>query len=429
MSAVAEGLNNPASGRDVSRDPLTTWDAEAVRADFPALQQTVHGKPLIYLDNAATTQKPRVVLESLMLAYTEMCANIHRGVHLLSERATLAYESVREDVRRFLNAASTREIIFVRGTTEAINLVAQTYGRTHVQKGDDIVITALEHHSNIVPWQMLCEAQGASLKVAPINTAGEVDIDALEQLIGPRTRLVAVSHISNALGTVNPIRRIVEMAHARGVPVLVDGAQAVPHMPVDVQALGCDFYCFSAHKLFGPTGVGVLYGRAELLEAMPPYQGGGDMISSVTFAKTTYNALPYKFEAGTPDIAGVIGFGAALRYLRGLDMQAAAAYEDALLAYATDAIQSLPGARLIGTARKRASVVSFLLGNIHPHDMGTILDRQGIAIRTGHHCAQPVMAFFGVAATARASIAFYNTPRDIDVLVQGLREVQRIFVG
>ena len=407
--------------------PAPGFNVDAVRADFPALAQHVHGKPLVYLDNAATTHKPQGVLDALTHANIAYCANIHRGVHLLSQRATLAFEAVRDDVQHFINAADRREIVFVRGTTEAINLVAQTLGRAQVQAGDEVLITEMEHHANIVPWQMLCAERGANLRVLPMLPDGSLDMDKLDAMLTPRTRLLAVSHVSNALGTINPIRQMIDMAHARNVLVLVDGAQAISHLPVDVQALGCDFYCFSAHKMFGPTGVGALYGRLALLEAMPPWQGGGDMIASVTFEKTTYNAVPHKFEAGTPDIAGVIAWGAAIKYLRDIDWDAARAHEDALLAYTTEALQQVPGLRMIGTAAHKTSIASFLLDPVHPHDIGTILDRQGVAIRTGHHCAQPVMKFFDTPATARASLAFYNNTDDIDALVASLREVQRIF--
>ena len=402
-------------------------DVERVRKDFPILEQRVRGKPLVYLDSAATSQKPRAVIDAIASYYLQDNANVHRGVHLLSERATQAYEDSRGRVKRFINAAHEHEIIFVRGTTEAINLVAQTYGKSRVRAGDEILITAMEHHSNIVPWQMLCEEKGAVLRVAPIDDDGQLLLDELERLIGPRTRLLALAHVSNALGTINPLRRIVEMAHGRKVPVLLDGAQAVPHLAVDVQALGCDFYAFSGHKLFGPTGIGVLYGKSELLEEMPPWQGGGDMISSVTFEKTTYNKLPYKFEAGTPDIAGAIGLGAAIDYVSALGLSAIAAHEHDLLAYATEALRQVPGLRLVGTAKEKASVLSFLLGDVHPHDIGTVLDREGIAIRTGHHCAQPLMRRLGVAATARASLAFYNRREDVDALVAGLHKVREVF--
>jgi len=403
------------------------WDVERIRKDFPILSQEVHGRPLVYLDNAATTQKPHAVIEALERYYAADNSNVHRGVHLLSERATQAYEAARSRIRRFLNAAEDREIVFVRGTTEAINLVAQTYGRRMVGPGDEILITAVEHHSNIVPWQMLCEEKGAALRVAPIDDAGEVNFEAYERLLGPRTRLVAIAHVSNALGTVLPIGRMIEAAHCQGVPILIDGAQAVAHMPVDVQALGCDFYAFSGHKVYGPTGIGVLYGKAALLERMPPFQGGGDMIKAVTFEKTVYNDLPYKFEAGTPNIAGAIGLGAALEYLDGLGLDRAAAYEHELLAYGTERLLEIPGVRLIGTAREKASVLSFVVEGAHAHDVGTILDREGIAVRTGHHCAMPVMTRFGLAATARASLALYNTREELDALCAGLGKVREIF--
>jgi cysteine desulfurase / selenocysteine lyase len=398
-----------------------------IREDFPTLKQKVHGKPLIYLDNAATSQKPQAVLDTLLRYYTSENSNVHRGLHFLSELATKKYEVARIKIQRFINAADFREIIFVRGTTEAINLVACTYGRQHVRAGDEIVISALEHHSNIVPWQMLCEEKGAFLRVVPINDRGELLLEEYEKLLTPRTRLVAVNHVSNALGTVNPIRKIVELAHQRGIPVLVDGAQAVPHTRVDVRELDCDFYAFSGHKVYGPTGIGVLYGKAALLETMPPFQGGGDMISSVTFEKTTYNKIPYKFEAGTPNIAGVIGLGAAIDYLNSIDMEAVAVNEHGLLEYATDAISAVPGVRLIGTAREKAAVVSFVLDGVHPHDVGTILDQEGIAVRAGHHCAQPVMDRFGVPATVRASLGLYNTREEIDTLVAGLHKVSEVF--
>jgi cysteine desulfurase/selenocysteine lyase len=414
------------AGRSVQAPPAVL-DAYRIREDFPLLKQKVHGKPLVYLDNAATSQKPEVVIETLNRYYRCENANVHRGVHSLSEQATQDYEGARTKAKRFLNAASEREIIFVRGTTEGINLVAQTFGRRQVGAGDEVVISAMEHHSNIVPWQMLCEEKGARLRVAPINDAGELLLDEFEKLLHERTRLVAIAQISNALGTVNPIRKIIQMAHARGIPVLVDGAQAVPHCKVDVQELDCEFYVFSGHKMCGPTGIGVLYGKAVLLEAMPPYQGGGDMIRSVTFEKTIYNDLPYKFEAGTPNIAATIGLGAAIDYLNRCGLDLIAAYEHDLLEYGTEALASVPGLRLIGTAREKAGVLSFTLEGVHPHDVGTILDREGIAIRTGHHCAQPVMQRFGVPATARASLAFYNTREDLDALVRGLHKVREVF--
>lgn len=403
------------------------FDVERARADFPILQQKVHGKPLVYLDNAATAQKPRAVIEAISRYYEGTNSNVHRGVHYLSEQATNEYEEVRRTAQKFLNAADPREIIFVRGTTEGINLVAQSFGRTNVQAGDEILITGMEHHSNIVPWQIVSDERAATLRAAPINDAGELDLEAFSKMIGPKTKLVAVTHVSNALGTVNPVRRMVEIAHSFQVPVLVDGAQAAPHMKVDVQALGCDFYTFSGHKVYGPTGIGVLYGRAALLEKMPPYQGGGDMILSVTFEKTVYNRLPYKFEAGTPHIAGVIGLGAALDYVNRLGLEQIGAHESELLRYATDTLSAIPGLRIIGTARDKASVLSFTIEDIHPHDIGTILDQQGVAIRTGHHCSQPVMQHFGVEATARASFGLYNTKEEVDTLVRAIERAREVF--
>jgi len=403
------------------------WDVERVRKDFPALHQRVHGKPLVYLDNAATSQKPQAVIDALVAYYSLENSNVHRGVHLLSEKATQAYEEARVRVQRFLNAADAREIVFVRGATEGINLVAASYGRTWIGAGDEVIISTIEHHSNIVPWQLLCEERGALLRVIPVDDAGELLLDEYARLLGARTKLVAVSHISNALGTVNPVKRMIEMAHRQGVPVLIDGAQAAPHLRVDVRELDCDFYVFSGHKALGPTGIGVLYGRAEWLERMPPYQGGGDMIASVTFEKTTFNALPYKFEAGTPHIAGVIGLGVALDYLSGLGLDRVAAHERELLTYGTATLQAAPGVRIIGTARDKASVLSFIVDGVHAHDVGTILDHAGIAVRAGHHCAMPVMRRFGVPATVRASLAFYNTREELDALGAGLREVREIF--
>jgi cysteine desulfurase/selenocysteine lyase len=407
--------------------PAPPFDVERLRRDFPILSRKVHGKPLVYLDNAATTQKPVSVIEAERDVYERYYANIHRGVHLLSVESTDAYEKVREKVRALLNAAETREIVFVRGTTEAINLVAQTHGRKNVGSGDEVLITALEHHSNIVPWQLLCEEKGARLVVAPINTKGEVLLDELEKLLSKKTRIVAVAHVSNALGTVLPVKRIAEMAHAKGVPILVDGAQAVPHLEVDVQDLDCDFYAFSGHKMYGPSGVGALYGKAKLLDAMPPYQGGGDMISSVTFPKTTYNVLPYKFEAGTPNIAGGIGLAAAIDYVHAIGIDKIARHEEDLLDYATTRVSAIPGVRIIGTANEKAAVLSFTIEGVHPHDIGTVLDREGIAVRTGHHCAQPVMDFFKVPATARASFGLYNTRAEVDALVAGIENVIRMF--
>jgi len=402
-------------------------EVERIRSDFPALHQKVYGKPLVYLDNAATTQKPQSVVDALTGFYTRDCANIHRGVHLLSERATRAFEAARGRIKRFINAADEQEIIFVSGATEGINLVAQTFARMRLGPGDEILISAMEHHSNIVPWQIICQEKGARLRVIPMNGRGELLLDEYGQLLGSRTRLVAVTQVSNALGTINPVARMIEEAHRRQIPVLLDGAQAVPHMRVDVRALDCEFYVFSGHKMFGPTGVGVLYGKAGLLESMPPYQGGGDMISSVTFEKTVYNRLPHKFEAGTPDIAGVIALGAAIDYLENTGMDRIAAYECGLLGYAAGAMATLPGVRLIGTAPEKAGVISFVVDGVHPHDVGTILDQEGIAIRTGHHCAQPVMDFYGLPATARASLAFYNTRAEVDALVAGIRKVSEVF--
>jgi cysteine desulfurase/selenocysteine lyase len=403
------------------------FDVDSIREDFPILKQEVYGKPLVYLDNAATSQKPRIVIEAITNYYSMDNSNIHRGVHLLSERATQAYEQARETTQRFINAAQSKEIIFVRGTTEAINLVANSYGRANVKSGDEILITAMEHHSNIVPWQLLCDEKGAHLRVAPINDEGELVLEEFEALLGERTKLVSLTHVSNALGTINPIRAIVEIAHRRGVPVMIDGAQAAPHISLDVQALDCDFYAFSSHKVYGPTGIGVLYGKAGLLEAMPPYQGGGDMISSVTFEKTTYNTLPYKFEAGTPNIAGTIGLGAAIGYVNQIGIERIAQYEHELLEYGTEALGQISGLRLIGSAKEKAGVLSFVLEGVHPHDIGTILDREGVAIRTGHHCAMPVMERFGIPATARASLAFYNTRAEIDALAAGIGKVKEVF--
>lgn len=404
-----------------------SFDVRKIREDFPILKQKMHGKPLVYLDNAATSQKPQAVIDALVNYYTQYNANIHRGVYLLSERSTQAYEDARVKLQKFMNAAESREIVYVRGSTEGINLVAQTYGRQHLGAGDEILITAMEHHSNIVPWQMLCEEKGCRLRVGPINDRGELILEEFEKLITDRTRLVSVAHVSNALGTINPVKQIVGMAHARNIPVLIDGAQAAPHMKIDVRALDCDFYAISAHKLFGPTGVGALYGKAKWLESMPPYQGGGDMILSVTFEKTIYNSIPNKFEAGTPNIAAAIGWGAAIDYLTRVGMENVASYEHALLTYATEALGQVPGVRLIGTAREKAGVLSFLLEGIHPHDVGTVLDQEGIAVRTGHHCAQPVMERFGVPATVRASLAFYNTKQEINALAAGLEHVKAMF--
>ncbi|MEX0880874.1 MAG: cysteine desulfurase [Thermoanaerobaculia bacterium] len=409
------------------REVPAAYDVAAIRRDFPILATKIYGKPLVYLDNAASAQKPLAVIDAERGVYERGYANIHRGVHWLSVHATDAYDAAREKARAFVHARETREIVFVRGTTEAVNLVAQTYGRVHVGPGDEVLITGLEHHSNIVPWQILCDEKGARLAVAPLTDAGEVDLAAFEALLNPKTKIVSVAHLSNALGTILPVRKIAELAHARGIPVFVDGAQAVPRMPVDVQELGCDFYAFSSHKIYGPTGVGVLYGKRGLLESMPPYQGGGDMIRSVTFEKTTFNELPYKFEAGTPNIAGGIAFGAALDYVAGIGLPAIAAHEHDLLTYATAQVSAIPGLRIIGTAREKAGVLSFVLDGVHPHDIGTVLDREGIAIRTGHHCAQPVMDRYGIPATARASFGLYNTRGEVDALVAALHKVIGMF--
>jgi cysteine desulfurase / selenocysteine lyase len=406
-------------GRTATTAP-SPLDVEAIRRDFPVLDREVNGRPLCYLDNAASSQRPRAVIDSMSRYYETSHANVHRGVHTLSQEATDLFEGAREKLRRFVNARSTREIVFVRGTTEAINLVAQSYGRPRLQPGDEILISWLEHHANIVPWQMLCEQTGALLRVIPITRSGEVNFEAFLGLLGERTRLLALSHVSNALGTVVPVERYIREARRRGIPVLLDGAQAAPHLPVDVQALDCDFYCFSGHKMCGPTGIGVLWGRESLLAAMPPWQGGGDMILAVSFERTVYNDLPYKFEAGTPHIAGAIGLGAAVDYLEALGLGRIAAAEHDLLAYATERLAGVPGLTIIGTAPEKAAVVSFTVDGVHPHDLGTILDHEGVAIRTGHHCAMPVMDFFGVPATARASFAFYNTRAEVDRLVDAL---------
>lgn len=405
----------------------STFDPERVRRDFPILDRTINGKPLVYLDSAASAQQPLPVIRAVEDYVTHSHANVHRGVHALSQAATEAYEGSRERIRRFINARSTHEIILVRGTTEAINLVAQAHARPRLQPGDEILITALEHHANIVPWQMVCEQTGCTLKVAPIDRRGELLIEGFLDLLGPRTRVVAIAHVSNALGTVLPVKRLVDAAHAHGAVVLVDGAQALPHSRVDVRALGCDFYAFSGHKLYGPTGIGVLYGREELLAAMPPWQGGGDMILTVSFEKTTYNELPWKFEAGTPNISGAVGLAAAMDYLEGLGLEAVAAHEQRLLALATRALEQVPGIELIGTARDKASVLSFTMAGVHAHDLGTILDAEGVAVRTGHHCAMPVMTFFGIPATARASFACYSTESDVASLVAGLEKAREVF--
>ena len=425
--ALAASPGGTAAGLVSATASTSAFDVERVRAEFPILRRQIRGRPLTYLDNAATTQKPQPVLDALTSYYTSSNANVHRGVHLLSEIATEAHEAAREKVRAFFNARSRQEIVFTRNSTEGINLVAHAYGRWRVAAGDEVVITAMEHHSNIVPWQLLCEERQAHLRVAPIDDSGELILDELERLLGPRTRLLAVTHMSNALGTINPIETIVSMAHAKGIPVLVDGSQAAYHMPVDVRALGCDFYVATGHKLYGPTGIGVLYGRQALLEEMHPFLGGGDMIRSVTFEKSTWNDLPYKFEAGTPDIAGAVGLGAALDYINGVGLSAVADHERDLLDYATGVVADLPGVRIIGTARHKASILSFVMEGIHPHDIGTIVDQDGVAIRTGHHCAQPVMERFCVPATARASFAMYNTRQDVDILVRALRRVHATF--
>ena len=416
--SVAQG--NVAAGR-------AAFDIQSIRRQFPILAQTMRGKPLVYLDNAATTQKPQAVIDTLSQYYAAENANIHRGVYALSQDATRAYEGARSKLATFLNAAEPAEIIFTRNATEGINLVAQTFGRSEVGAGDEVVISEMEHHSNIVPWQLLCEEKGAHLRVAPINDDGELVLDELAALLGPRTKLVSIVHMSNSLGTVNPVREVVELAHGFDIPILIDGSQAAYHMPVDVRALDCDFYVVTGHKLYGPTGIGALYGRRRLLDAMPPYQGGGDMISSVTFERTTYNEVPHKFEAGTPHIAGAIGLGAAVDFLDDVGFDAIVSHERRLLDYATVALSGLPGLRFIGTAREKASILSFVLDGVHPHDVGTVVDTEGVAIRTGHHCTQPVMDRFGVPATARASLAMYNTTGDIDRLVTALSKVREVF--
>jgi len=422
MNSASELLS--ADGRQVLH---RAFDVQSIRADFPILKRRIHGKPLVYLDNAATSQKPQVVIDTLTRYYSEENANIHRGAYSLSEQATQAYEDARLKVRHFINAPSEREIIFTRSVSEAINLVVHSYGRKFLKAGDEVIISAMEHHSNIVPWQILCEEKGAILRVVPISDAGEFQLEAYEKLLTPRTKFVAVTQVSNALGSITPVRQIIDLAHQHEIPVLIDGAQAVPHFKVDVQELDCEFYGFSGHKLYGPTGIGILYGKAKLLEAMPPYQGGGDMIRSVTFEKTIYAPIPSKFEAGTPHIAGGIGLGAAIDYLEGIGMEAINAYEQELLAYAMAAVGATPGVRIFGTAKEKAGVISFSLEGVHPHDIATILDQQGIAIRTGHHCAQPVMDRFGVPAMARASLAFYNTKDEIDALVAGIHMVKEVF--
>ena len=406
---------------------MTNFPVEKIRADFPILAEKIRNKPLVYLDNAATCQKPQAVIDSIVHLYSHDYANVHRGVHTLSVRSTDLFEGARSKIKDFINAAAEKEIIFVKGATEAINLVAQTYGKANIKAGDEIIITAMEHHSNIVPWQMLCEQTGAVLKVAPMNLQGELLYDEFEKLLDDKTKLVSVVHMSNALGTINPVKKMIAAAHAKNIPVLLDGAQAIPHITVDVRELDCDFYVFSGHKLYGPTGIGVLYGKQALLEAMPPYQGGGDMIRKVTFAETEYNTLPYKFEAGTPDIAGVVGLGAAIDYLNAVGMDNIAAYEAELLAYATKKALQIKGLRIIGEAEHKGAILSFVLDKIHPHDIGTMLDSLGIAIRAGHHCAMPVMDFYQVPATARASFAMYNTKAEIDVLMNGIESLIEVF--
>ena len=403
------------------------YDVYKIRQDFPVLGERINGKPFIYLDSAATTQKPRAVIDAIARFYTHECASVHRGAYFMSERATELFEASRKKVSTFINASSSEEIVFVRGATEGINLVAQTYGRARLKSGDEILISAMEHHSNIVPWQMLCEEKGARLIVVPITPNGELEVEHYAKLLGPRTRLAAVTHVSNALGTVNPVKEIIRLAHGQNVPVLIDGAQSVQHKPVDVQELDCDFFVFSGHKMYGPTGIGVLYGKANLLDAMPPYQGGGDMIHSVTFEKTIYAQLPYKFEAGTPNVAGSIGLGAAVDYLESLGMDRISRHEKELTAYATTALQSMDKLQIIGKAKEKAGLISFIIDGVHPHDISTILDEYGIAIRSGHQCAQPVMDFFKIPATARVSLGLYTSREDIDALLQGLKKVKEVF--
>jgi cysteine desulfurase/selenocysteine lyase len=420
-------MSSPALSRQEERAVIRSVDLQRLRADFPILRLKVNGKPLAYLDNGASSQMPQPVMDRLTRYQTQEHSNIHRAVHYLSETATAAYEGARAKIQKFINARESREVIYTRGTTDAVNLVMHGFGRAFLKEGDEIIISQLEHHSNIVPWQMLRDEKGIKLQVIPCNDAGELLIDTYERLFNARTKLVSITHVSNALGTVNPVKQMIAMAHGQGVPVLVDGAQAVPHLAIDVQDLDCDFYCFSGHKMFAPTGIGILYGKAALLEKMQPYQGGGDMILSVTFDKTTYNALPYKFEAGTPPIAAAIGLGAAVDYLNEVGMDNIAAWEHELLAYATGQLEALPGVRIIGTAADKAAVLSFTIAGVHPHDVGTILNEDGVAVRTGHHCAQPVMQRFGIPATARASFALYNTFEEIDQLVAGIRRVQKMF--
>lgn len=409
------------------RSPATSFDVDRIRQDFPILKQQVRGRPLVYLDNAATSQKPQHVIDSITHFYCNDNANIHRGVHLLSQRATDAYESARVRIQTFINARHAHETVFVRSTTEAINLVARCLGSRIVGPGDEIVLSAMEHHSNIVPWQMLCEEKGAKLRIIPITEEGELIWDEYEKMLGPRTRLVTIVHMSNVLGTINPVTEMIRAAHSRGIPVFVDGAQGIAHTRVDVQQMDCDFYAFSGHKLYGPTGIGVLYGKTHLLDSMPPYQGGGDMISTVTFEKTKYNVLPYKFEAGTPNIAGAVGLGAAVEYLETIGFDSAIAYENEVLSYLANGLASVPGVKLVGTAKDKGSVQSFVMQGIHPHDIGTIVDEFGVAIRTGHHCAQPLMDRYRLPATARASLAIYNTKQEIDILVEALSKVSEVF--
>ena len=429
LTELQTNSREPEVSNELQIDKFQTDELQTQRwrTDFPILEMNVHGKPLVYLDNAATTQKPLSVIEAESHYYRNDNANVHRGVHALSQRATDAFEAARVKIQHLVNAASPDEIIFVRGTTEAINLVAQSYGRSRFKAGDEIILSRMEHHSNIVPWQILCQQTGANLRIIPVNGAGELELEAYKRLLGPRTKLVAVTHVSNALGTINPVKFFIECAHAYNVPVLLDGAQAIVHLPVDVQALDCDFYAFSGHKLYGPTGIGALYGKAALLDAMPPYQSGGDMIRSVSFEGTTYNTLPYKFEAGTPNIAGVIGLGAAVDYVTSIGFDTLAAHEQELLAYATQSVADVPGLRIIGTAREKTSILSFMLEGVHPHDIGTILDREGVAIRAGHHCTMPLMERFGVSATARASFALYNTRMEVDKLVAAIHQVNEVF--
>jgi cysteine desulfurase/selenocysteine lyase len=421
-------MNKIENNLNIEKSPLRGDLGGLVRSDFPILSETIYGKPLIYLDNAATTQKPRCVVEKIVDGYYHRNANVHRGVHFLSQEATEAHEQARKTIRAFINASSSNEIIFTRGTTEAINLVAFSFGETFCKKDDEILISAMEHHSNIVPWQMLCERKGCKLQVVSFNEKGELNIDELKSKINEKTKLIAVTHVSNAMGTINPIKEIIDIAHKHNVPVLIDGAQSIPHIKVDMQDLDADFYAFSAHKIYGPTGIGILYGKEKWLEKMVPYQGGGEMISKVTFEKTTYNTLPFKFEAGTPDFIGSTAFGEALKYVSNIGLGNIADYENELLQYATQQLSQIENIRFIGTAKHKSSVISFLVGNIHPYDMGSILDKLGIAVRTGHHCAEPVMDAFGIEGTVRASFAFYNTKTEIDELVKGVERARKMFV-